>query len=102
VSNQTRINLLTMILDPNNNIAPGYDGYFVETADGRTFTGILGAESSSGITMRTPEGEEEIISRDRIVSFRPISTSLMPEGLEAGLTNQDMADLIEYLKNGIR
>ena len=99
VGNQTRINLLTMIIDPNNNIAPGYDGYFVETTDGRTLTGILGNETSSSVTLRTPEKEETII-RDRIQSLRPMSTSLMPEGLEANLTKHDMADLLEYVKNG--
>ena len=100
VSNQTRINLITMILDPNNNIAPGYDGYSIETADGRSFTGILGQETSSGITLRTADGREEAVARDRIVSMRPMTASLMPEGLEAGLSKQDMADLLEFLKNG--
>jgi putative membrane-bound dehydrogenase-like protein len=100
VSNQTRINLLTMILDPNNNIAPGYDGYFIETSEGRTLSGILGNETSSGVMLHTPDGKEETIRRDNIVTLRPMTTSLMPEGLEAGLTKQDIADLLEYLKNG--
>ena len=100
VSNQTRINLLTMILDPNNNIAPGYDGYFIETAEGRTLTGILAAETSAGVTLRTADGKDETIVRDHIVDMRPMTTSLMPEGLEVGLSKQDMADLLEYLKNG--
>jgi putative membrane-bound dehydrogenase-like protein len=100
VTNQTRINLLTMILDPNNNIAPGYDGYLVETTDGRTFAGILGSESSGNVTLRTTGGQEEVISRDHIKTVRPLSSSLMPDGLEANLSKQDLADLLEYLKKG--
>lgn len=100
VTNQTRINLLTMILHPNNNIAPGYDGYLIETSDGRTFTGIMGNETSSAVTLRTADGAEQVISREEIKSILPMSQSLMPEGLEAGLSEQDLADLIEYLKGG--
>lgn len=100
VTNQTRINLLTMIIDPNNNIAPGYDGYFVETKEGRTLTGILVAETASGVMFRTADGNDENISRTSIETLRPMRTSLMPEGLEAGLTKLDMADLLEYLKKG--
>ena len=100
VSNQTRINLLTMILDPNNNIAPGYDGYFIETREGRSLAGVLGGETPAGVTLRTADGKQETIARDRIVTMRPMATSLMPEGLEAGLSKQDIADLLEYLKNG--
>jgi putative heme-binding domain-containing protein len=99
VTGQTRINLLTMIVDPNNNIAPGYDGYLVETTNGRTVAGIMANETSSSVVIRTPEGEEEVIARDGIRSMRPLTQSLMPEGLEGGLSKQDVADLIEYLKS---
>ncbi len=98
ITNQTRINLLTMILDPNNNIAAGYDGYVLETTDGRSITGIMGGETSSGVTLRTADGLEQVISRDKIKNLRPLGESLMPEGLEAGLEKEDLADLLEYLK----
>lgn len=34
----------------------------------------------------------------RIVSMRSQAQSLMPERLEAGLTQQDLANLIEYIE----
>ena len=98
ITNQTRINLLTMILDPNNNIAAGYDGYALETIDGRALTGIMAGETAAGVTLRTPEGLEQTIPRERIKTFRPLAQSLMPEGLESGLEKQDLADLLTYLK----
>jgi putative heme-binding domain-containing protein len=52
------------------------------------------------VMLHTPDGKEETIRRDNIVTLRPMTTSLMPEGLEVGLTKQDIADLLEYLKNG--
>jgi putative heme-binding domain-containing protein len=98
LTNQTRINLLTMIVNPNNNISPGYDGYILETTDGRTFAGIVANEKAEAIVLRTPDGKEQTIRRRQIRSIKPLSSSLMPDGLEAGLSTQDMADLIEYLK----
>jgi putative membrane-bound dehydrogenase-like protein len=96
ITNQTRINLLTMILDPNNNIAAGYDGYALETIDGRALTGIMAGETAAGVTLRTPEGLEQTVPRERIKTFRPLAQSLMPEGLETGLEKQDLADLLTY------
>ncbi|MGC1241000.1 MAG: PVC-type heme-binding CxxCH protein, partial [Chryseosolibacter sp.] len=98
VSNQTKINLLTMILDPNKNIAPGYDGYLIETRDGKTLAGILANESSTAVMVRTPDGVEQVIARGQIKSILPMSTSLMPEGLEANYTVDDLAGLLQYLK----
>jgi hypothetical protein len=40
-----------------------------------------------------------MIRREQIRTLRPMSASLMPDGLEAGLTVEDMANLLEYLKN---
>ncbi len=99
VTNQTRINLLTMILNPNNNISPGYDGYIVDTSDGRTFAGIMGNETATAVVLRTLDGKEQMVARENIRTIRPMSASLMPDGLESGLSVQDVADLLEYLKN---
>lgn len=99
VTNRTRIDLLTMILDPNDNIAPGYEGYIIETADGRTLTGVMAHESSNNVILRAPGGAEQTIPRDNIKTARPMAASLMPDGLEANMSIQEMADLLEYLKN---
>jgi hypothetical protein len=37
------------------------------------------------------------VPRDRIATLKTQSQSLMPEGLERGLTPEDMADLIAFL-----
>lgn len=99
VSHQTKITLMTMILHPNHNIAPGYEGYLIETVDGRTLAGIMGNESTTEITLRGPDGNEQVILRDNISSISPMSESLMPEGLESSINIEQMADLLEYLKN---
>jgi len=71
--------------------------YTVETTSGESFSGMMVSESPSGITLRGPNGAETSVLRSQIDRMRPSGQSLMPEGLETGLTPQDMADLIEYL-----
>lgn len=98
LSNQTKINLLTMILDPNNTIAAGYEGYTVENTDGGTFAGIIENENASNLILKSPGGAVRTILKSNIKSMAPMSVSLMPEGLETSINKDDMADLLEYLK----
>ena len=98
LSNQTKINLLTMILDPNSTIAAGYEGYTIETTDGGTFTGIIESENDSTLILKSAGGAVQTILKGNIKSMAPMSVSLMPEGLETTVSKDDMADLLEYLK----
>jgi len=98
ISHQTKINLLTMILNPNHDIAAGYEGYTVETTDGRAFAGIIENESDNNIILKSPGGVVQTILKSDIKSMSPMSVSLMPEGLETSINKEDMADLLEYIK----
>ena len=89
--------LLTSIIDPNREVAPAFAGYEIETKDGESVTGILASESASAVLLRQAGGLQKELARANIVSLRSEGRSLMPEGLEEGLTAQDMADLLEYV-----
>ncbi|MEO6133867.1 MAG: c-type cytochrome, partial [Ginsengibacter sp.] len=98
LSNQTKINLLNMILDPNNTIAAGYEGYTIETSNGGTFAGIIETENASSLILKSPGGAVQTILKINIKSMAPMSVSLMPEGLETSINKDDMANLLEYIK----
>ena len=98
LSNQTKINLLTMILDPNNTIAAGYEGYTIETVDGKTYAGIIRNENASNFTLKSPGDVIQIIQKSNIKSMSPMSRSIMPEGFESSINKDDMANLLTYLK----
>jgi putative heme-binding domain-containing protein len=98
LSNQTKINLLTMILDPNNTIAAGYEGYTIETTDGGTFAGIIESENASSLVLKSPGGSVQTILKSNLKLMAPMSVSIMPEGLETSINKDDMANLLEYLK----
>jgi len=48
--------------------------------------------------LRTLTGQEQVILRTNIKSLQSTGLSLMPEGLEATLTPQALADLLSHLK----
>jgi putative membrane-bound dehydrogenase-like protein len=101
VTGRSPEDLLLHILDPNREVAANYVNYSVATADGRVVTGLIAEETASAITLKRAEGATDVIPRDRIEQIAASGQSLMPEGLEKGLTPQDLADLIAFLK-GIR
>lgn len=99
VVSQTRVNLLTKIIKPNDYTTAGYEGYIVETTGGRTVTGVMVQETSTNVILRAPGGTEHAIQRNNIQSARPMATSIMPEGLESNMSIQEMADLFEFIKS---
>jgi putative heme-binding domain-containing protein len=97
VANKPVEELLVAILDPNQAVDPAYTGYSVETKDDREFSGILIAETPNGISLRMPGGAEEQVLRSNLRALKASGRSLMPEGFEAVLKPQEMADLISFI-----
>ena len=49
------------------------------------------------LTIRQPFGLEAVFARAQIATVKASKLSLMPEGLEEGLTPQNTADLLDYI-----
>jgi len=90
--------LASNILDPNMAINPNYISYFVETDSGELETGILQAESAEAVTLLQAQGKKVVIPRRQIKRLEASGLSLMPEGLEAGMTAEELRDLIAFLQ----
>jgi putative membrane-bound dehydrogenase-like protein len=89
--------LLVAILDPSQAVDAAYAGYNVVTRNGRELSGIIVAETPNSITVRSPGGMDEVVLRADIAQLTSNGLSPMPEGLEAAIKPQDMADLIAYI-----
>lgn len=89
--------VLINILDPNREVAPNFLSYTVETKHGRTLDGIITAESAASITLKRAEGITETVLRRDFAQLSGSGLSLMPEGLEAAISVEQMADLIAFL-----
>jgi putative heme-binding domain-containing protein len=98
ISGRTGDRLLTDIVDPSREVSPDFVSYTITTISGETLTGLIAAESATGVTIRRPSLADETILRSQIKDLRAEGKSLMPEGLEAGLTPQDLADLIAFVR----
>jgi putative heme-binding domain-containing protein len=89
--------LLVDILDPSAQVAPDFAAYTVSLKDGESISGLIVAENETRVTLRRPNEPDAVLTRSRIAQIRPEGKSLMPEGLEEGMTLQDMADLLWLL-----
>jgi len=96
---KTPAQLLNDILNPNQAIDGNYVSYTIVTRDGRSETGIIGAETANSITLRQPEGKTALVLRQEIEELKSNGISLMPEGLEKNIPIEQMADLIAFIKN---
>jgi putative heme-binding domain-containing protein len=90
--------LLTHILDPDAAINPNYAAFLAETTDGQKHIGILISSSGANIVLRQPMALKVEIPREKLKSLQSTGHSLMPAGLEAAYTPQEMRDLIAFLQ----
>jgi putative membrane-bound dehydrogenase-like protein len=89
--------LLTNILDPNREVSPNFALYLVETHDGSTLSGLIASETAGNLTLKRADGGTDTVLRSEIKTLTSPGISLMPDGLEATITPQQMADLIRFL-----
>ena len=89
--------LLVDIFDPSRQVLPDFISYTVIKKGGETVTGVMVAETPGSVTLRNANIPDVSISRPEIQEIKAEGKSLMPDGLEQGLTVQDVADLLEFL-----
>jgi putative heme-binding domain-containing protein len=93
--------MLVALLDPNRAVEAKFISYTAITSAGRSFAGLLAAETGNSITLRGAEAKDETILRAELDELVSTSKSLMPEGLEKDLTPQDVADIIAHIRANI-
>jgi putative heme-binding domain-containing protein len=92
-----RTELIDAILSPSAQIAIGYSTTIITTRDGDVMDGIIKDASDSQITLVGVDAESKHVNTSDIADRRVSAISMMPEGLQNGLTREEFADLIEYL-----
>jgi putative heme-binding domain-containing protein len=90
--------LMVAILDPSRGAEPRYLGFNCLLDTGETVYGLVISESAAGATMKGIDGKERVIPRRQVKSLECTNRSLMPDGLEAAIDKQAMADLIKFLQ----
>jgi len=98
ITDRTKEGLFSSILDPNQSVDASYAGYTVNLADGSALYGRVLSETSNNLVLRLLDGSDRQLLRREIKTLRNSGLSLMPEGLEAGMNHQELADLIGFIQ----
>jgi len=91
--------LLESIIVPSASFAQGYDSYRIATEGAEELTGIIARQSPDAIVLRSVSGAEVQVPRNRIQQITRSTISLMPEGLEQGMTRDEFRDLLSFLQS---
>lgn len=89
--------LLHNILDPNAEIPNDYRTWNLDTKDDRSISGVLARQDGTAVTIVTPN-ESLTIARGDIATLKQSELSMMPEGLLQALPEDEVRNLIAYLR----
>jgi len=89
--------ILQNMVDPNAVLPNDYLAWNIDTKDDRTITGLMREQTDLTITVATAN-ETLTIPRNEIATMHQSKLSMMPDGLLTPLSDQDVRDLIIYLR----
>jgi quinoprotein glucose dehydrogenase len=88
--------LLESIVNPNAQIAPGFESVVVKTKDNKYKTGVVKKDDAKELVLLNAENEQITIQKADIKG-RERGPSAMPEGLHKVLPKRELRDLVEWL-----
>lgn len=88
--------ILDQVINPHRRIETAWRTWVVLTVDGDVFQGRQ-IEAGDPWTIRLADGRDLEIKADEIEDAHPSEKSMMPSGLVASMTAQEVADLLAYL-----
>jgi putative heme-binding domain-containing protein len=100
VANHAPEKILTNIIDPSLDVQPGFFAYVAKLKDGSELYGLVTSETGNSVSFKLADGSVRLLARRDVAELKSTRQSLMPAGLETGMTPQEMADLIAWLTGG--
>jgi putative heme-binding domain-containing protein len=89
--------LMEAVVFPSSTIVPDYRSFTIANKEGKTVSGMIVRETSDAIFLRTHELAEIRVARADVEDISPSKVSIMPQGLEKTMSEQELADLLEFL-----
>jgi putative heme-binding domain-containing protein len=90
--------MLISIVNPSAEVREGFQTITLQTTDGLVLTGVPVYRDAQITVLRNLSGQDISVRADEIENTLPTGRSLMPEGLLEGLSEQQLRDLIAYLR----
>jgi len=94
-----RADLIQSILKPSAVVSQGFQTQWFELKNGTTLEGFVTAEKDGVVDLRNIAGIVQRVKRSDVAKSGTRTTSMMPEGLAAGLTVKEMASLLDYMQS---
>ncbi len=85
------------IVYPSLEIREGFGSYDVRLKDGTIANGILERREGGEIVLRDLAGNRTRVREEKVATLIASPTSVMPEGLLTGMSDQDLRDFFAYL-----
>ena len=95
----TKQQLYESILFPSATLARDYEAQNIDLADGQSLIGVLRRNLPEAIVIADATGQERTLPRAQIVAMQASPYSLMPAGLDRTLTEQELLDLVAFLRS---
>ncbi len=96
-SKLTKEALFQAILEPSAGISFGYEAFTLTLKDGDDVYGLIASETETEVSIKAVGGVVTRYKKSEIESRKKSALSLMPAGLEAGMTPPELVDLVTYL-----
>ena len=85
------------IVEPSADLAHGFKGHVVLTKEDETVHGLI-ISAGDPVVIVSTGGVEQIIPRKKVKSIKDLGRSLMLSSEQLGMTAQDVADVVAFLK----
>ncbi|MDB5320494.1 MAG: putative rane-bound dehydrogenase [Phycisphaerales bacterium] len=89
--------LLNNVIDPDQIIGAGYENTIIETADGDTKSGRVVEETDLYVKLLSAGPKEDVVPKKEIKERRVSQKSVMPEGFEQILKDDEFRDLMRFV-----
>ena len=91
--------LYESILNPSAGISHNFEMYKVILVDGRTLSGVLLSQTSQEIVLKDKDAVVSTLPAAEVEELTQQQKSLMPDDLQKLLTEQQLVDLVTYLRS---
>ncbi|QEF98376.1 Arylsulfatase precursor [Stieleria maiorica] len=97
-ANRSVHDLMESIVFPSASIVRQYESQTILTERGQVYSGVITRETAESIQLQPQSGDPIDIPRESIEEIAPSTVSIMPQGIETTLSEQELADLVAWLK----
>jgi putative heme-binding domain-containing protein len=95
-----RAKIVRAIVRPSDEYSIDWQAWFIKTRDGDTHLGLqLDLKDEGAIELFTLDGKTAHFKGKDVAGYGALKQSIMPEGLEAGMSVEDFRDLVAYLES---